>query len=78
MKKAIFIVLLCSATFSLYNCGTNNDANSHTHKDGSTHADHDTTKPVQEEFITADTLKIDSSKKDTSVHTHENGEKHTH
>lgn len=74
----MFIVLLCSASLSFYSCGTNADTKNHTHSDGSTHADHDTTKPVQQEFTTGDTLQVDTTKKDTGAHSHENGEKHSH
>jgi hypothetical protein len=58
----------------MYSCGGNNtESNTHTHSDGSTHADHDTVKPSQEVFNVADT-----AKKDTSMHMHDNGETHSH
>lgn len=55
-------------------CNNNSDSkNTHQHDDGSTHADHDTTKPVQQEFNV-----VDSTKKDTTTHTHDDGKKHSH
>lgn len=78
MKRAIFIVLLCSASFSFYSCGINADTKNHTHSDGSRHAEQDTTKSLQETFNAADTLNVDTTRADTSSHTHENGEKHSH
>jgi hypothetical protein len=73
MKK--IILFGCFAT-SLLLVACNNskkESGTHTHDDGSTHTDHDTTKPAQQEFNVADT-----AKKDTSTHTHDNGEKHSH
>jgi len=74
MKKLIFISSICAAMFFAISCGNNNSkTDTHVHDDGSTHQDHDTTKPVQQEFNVADTIK-----KDTIAHTHDNGKKHTH
>jgi hypothetical protein len=66
MKK-IFIVAALAATL-LYSCGKKEEG-THTHDDGSTHADHaaDTTK--QEEFNAADTAE---HKHDTTTHQHHN------
>ncbi|MBA2501046.1 MAG: hypothetical protein H0V30_15120 [Chitinophagaceae bacterium] len=68
---------LSLAVVLMISVGCNNNSKTeegtHTHDDGSTHMDHDTTKPVQQEFKVADTTKTD-----TSTHTHENGEKHSH
>ncbi|GEP97752.1 hypothetical protein CCY01nite_40120 [Chitinophaga cymbidii] len=46
----------------------------HTHADGSVHADHDTTKPAQESFSVGDSTKADTSK----PHTHADGKEHSH
>ncbi|MFT3845483.1 MAG: hypothetical protein QM725_10545 [Lacibacter sp.] len=73
MKKALLIASI--AVFALTTSCNNNSKpeGTHTHEDGSTHDDHDTTKPVQQEFNVADT-----TKKDTTTHTHADGEKHSH
>jgi hypothetical protein len=73
MKK-----LLLSASIAAFvlitSCNNNSKTEkTHTHDDGSTHAEHDTTKPAQQEFNVADT-----TKKDTTTHTHADGEKHSH
>ena len=73
MKK---ILLLASISIFVLttSCNNSNESkNTHLHEDGSTHDDHDTIKPVQQEFNVADT-----TKKDTTTHTHEDGEKHSH
>jgi hypothetical protein len=60
----------------MYSCGNAPEVKEgHTHSDGTTHADHDTTKPAQQEFTA-----VDSSSKtsDTASHTHEDGKKHAH
>ncbi len=70
------ILLLASISAFVLTTSCNNDSeakNTHTHDDGSAHAEHDTTKPAQQEFNVADT-----TKKDTTNHTHANGEKHSH
>jgi hypothetical protein len=80
MKKLLisgFIAILLSLT----SCGNNEaEQNTHTHEDGSTHADHDTTKPAQEEFNIADTTTKDTTNKDTikKKHTHKYGKAHSH
>ena len=74
----MLIALLCSASFTFFSCGSNADNNNHTHSDGSTHTDHDSTKPAQQEFSIVDTLQVDTTKKDTGTHAHEKGEKHSH
>ena len=74
MKKVLLISSICTALFFVSSCGNNNSqTDTHIHEDGSTHSDHDTAKPEQQEFNVNDTLK-----KDTSVHTHKDGEKHSH
>jgi len=75
MKKAIFSTVLGIATLAMIGCGNNGETKAHTHDDGSTHADHDTTKPAQQEFVVGDTTSKDSTGK---KHTHEDGEKHSH
>ena len=74
MKKLLLISSICAAMFFIVSCNNDNSkTDTHVHDDGSTHQDHDTTKPVQQEFNVGDT-----TKKDTSAHTHEDGKKHTH
>lgn len=75
MKKAIICAVLGIATFTIISCGNSEETKTHSHDDGSTHADHDTTRPVQQDFVVGD-----STVKDTTVsqHTHKDGEKHTH
>ncbi|HCL06538.1 MAG TPA: hypothetical protein DHW64_11505 [Chitinophagaceae bacterium] len=76
MKKSIFIALICSASLAMFSCDNAPEVKEgHTHSDGTTHADHDTTKPVQQEFNAADSS---SKTADTSAHTHEDGKKHSH
>jgi uncharacterized lipoprotein YehR (DUF1307 family) len=75
MKKTIFAALISLATFSLTSCGNNSESKTHTHEDGSTHADHDTPKLQQEEFVVSDTTHSDTT---SHEHTHEGGEKHSH
>ncbi len=75
MKKTFLIIALFSTSFGIAACSNQEKKDSHTHDDGSTHDDHasDTASVKQEEF------KVDSAKADTAaVHSHENGEKHTH
>ena len=75
MKKVIITALIGLASMAVISCGNNTDSKTHTHEDGSTHADHDTTKPVQEEFVVGDTTNKDTTGKE---HTHKDGEKHSH
>lgn len=73
MKK---ILLLSGITAILFTSACNNKSNeegAHQHEDGSTHVHADTVKPAQQEFQVTDTLK-----KDTTAHTHKDGEKHSH
>jgi hypothetical protein len=61
MKK-LFVAVIASL-FILASCGKKAEDGTHTHDDGSTHADHaDTTK--QEEFNAADTTAQDTTKHD--------------
>jgi hypothetical protein len=79
MKKAIFCAFIGIATLSMISCGNNAETNAetktHTHDDGSTHADHDTSKPAQQEFVVGDSTAKDTTAKE---HTHKDGEKHSH
>ncbi len=76
MKKVLFIGSFCAAVFFAASCdNSQTEQKTHTHEDGSTHADHDTTKPVQQEFVVGDTTKTDTSHQE---HTHADGEKHSH
>ncbi|MDX2046392.1 MAG: hypothetical protein SFU87_06380 [Chitinophagaceae bacterium] len=76
MKKLLFL-LFVTAFISFISCNNNTKTEStdtHTHADGSTHEDHDTSKPLQQEFKVADS----AAKKDTGTHTHPDGAKHSH
>jgi hypothetical protein len=76
MKKMLVIGSLCTMLLSVGSCSNNqSQEGTHTHDDGSTHADHDTTKPNQQEFNVADSADKDSPGK---PHTHKDGETHTH
>jgi hypothetical protein len=76
MKKTLVIGSLCTILLCFGSCSDNqSEQGTHTHNDGSTHADHDTTKPKQEEFKVTDSSQKDSTPKE---HTHADGEKHTH
>ncbi len=75
MKKIFFSGCLSVILFSVVACNDNSKADTHTHEDGTTHADHDTTKPAQEEFNVTDTTNKDTAGK---VHTHKDGETHSH
>jgi hypothetical protein len=74
MKKLLLLASITSfVLITSCNNGEESKEKTHQHDDGSTHAEHDTTKPVQQEFKVADT-----TKKDTTTHTHADGEKHSH
>ncbi|GAB2664628.1 hypothetical protein GCM10027036_18220 [Flavihumibacter cheonanensis] len=81
MKPFISLLLLAAGSF-IMSCNDAPKEQTHTHEDGSTHADHatDTTKPVQQEFTLTDSTKTDSLKTDTSgkAHTHADGKEHVH
>jgi hypothetical protein len=74
MKKAILLacISICIVTISCNN--EKQGEGTHQHDDGSTHTDHDTTAPKQEEFTIGDSTKKDT----TGDHTHEDGKKHSH
>ena len=79
MKKFIGIAI-CSFALAFSACSEQSETpKTHTHDDGSTHADHeaDTIKPQQEEFKATDSLNAptDSSGKQ---HVHDDGTEHTH
>ena len=74
MRKMLFVSSICAAMFFVSSCGNNNSkTDTHIHEDGSTHSDHDTTKPVQQEFNVTDSIK-----KDTTTHKHDDGSTHSH
>lgn len=75
MKKILLGASLAIALTLAFSCNNNSkkEPGTHTHDDGSTHTDHDTSKPVQQEFKV-----VDTTKKDTGTHTHADGEKHSH
>ena len=78
MKK---ILLLTGITVLVFTTACNNESKNedvHKHEDGTEHAHADTVKPAQQEFVVTDSLRTDSLKKDTSAHSHEGGEKHSH
>ncbi len=75
MKKlipaiAILAMIACNSSSKEQSHGEG----THTHEDGSVHADHDTAKPAQESFTPADTAKQDTTK----AHTHADGHTHSH
>jgi hypothetical protein len=75
MKKAIVTAFIGMASLIMISCGNSTESKTHTHDDGSTHPDHDTTKPAQQEFTVGDTTGKDTTVKE---HTHKDGEKHSH
>jgi len=77
MKKVFLTASLAIALCFAFSCNDNTktETGTHTHKDGATHADHDTVKPKQEEFIVADSTHKDST---GNEHTHGDGKKHSH
>lgn len=73
MKKSLLLASI-SAFVLTTSCNNGTEKkDTHTHYDGSTHADHDTTRPAQQEFNVSDT-----TLRDTGTHTHADGEKHSH
>lgn len=76
MEKLIFSFFFAGITaLAMISCDNNTGTKTHTHEDGSTHSDHDTTKPAQEEFVVGDSTSKDTTAKE---HTHKVGEKHSH
>jgi hypothetical protein len=75
MKKVFISAFIGIASLLIISCGNNTESNTHTHEDGSTHTDHDTTQPMQEEFMVSDSTHMDSIRQE---HTHKDGEKHSH
>lgn len=76
MKKFFSLAAIAAVIlFAACNEATQ-ESGTHTHEDGSTHTDHDTTRPPQQEFVVGDTTvkAVDSTKE----HTHADGEKHSH
>lgn len=82
MKQFFSIGILAMSLFVLSCNEAPKESGTHTHDDGSTHSDHDTTAPVQQEFKPGDstaraadsTAAVDSTKE----HQHADGEKHSH
>jgi protein involved in sex pheromone biosynthesis len=77
MKKTLSILALSVFLFAACNNAKedSHEEGTHTHDDGSTHADHakaDTTK--QEEFSVA----TDTTKAESKPHAHEDGKEHKH
>ena len=76
MKK-VFVIAIVAITIVSYSCNGNSAGKKgeHTHPDGSTHSDHDTTKPNQQGFKISD-----STHTDTAGHEHSHGDslKHSH
>ena len=77
MKKVFITANLAIALCFAFSCNNNSktEPGTHTHEDGSTHIDHDTTKPKQQEFKVSDSTRKDSTGKE---HTHKDGSKHSH
>lgn len=77
MKKIFLAVNLSIALCAFFACNNNakTESGAHMHEDGSTHADHDSTKSKQEEFIVPDSTHKDSTGKE---HTHKDGKEHSH
>jgi len=87
MKKILFIIAALAILFSSCGTRTNENTDSHTHDDGTVHADHQNgsdTIPEQEIFevqndsdqLGKDTLK--SADESDHEHSHENGHEHQH
>ena len=74
MKKTFILGSLILFTISFTACNNSTEPKTHIHEDGSTHSDHDTTKPKQKEFTVDDSSYKDSTKE----HTHKEGSKHSH
>ena len=73
MKKVLITASMVLIACIAISCNNSQDSNTHKHEDGSTHTDHDTTKPKQQEF------KADSARKESTVeHTHDDSTKHSH
>lgn len=74
MKKLLLFAIIPSFIL-ITSCNNTEESKekTHQHDDGSTHAEHDTTKPAQQEFNV-----VDTTKKDTTKHSHADGEKHSH
>lgn len=75
MKKTILYAMICVATLTTISCADTEDKNTHVHEDGSTHTNHDTVKPVQEQFSVTDTS---SHSESDDEHTHGDGKPHSH
>jgi hypothetical protein len=75
VKKTFISGSLILSVLFLAACNNSTEPKTHTHEDGSTHADHDTAKPKQQEFIIGDSTGKDSSSKE---HTHKDGSRHSH
>jgi hypothetical protein len=78
MKK-VFLLGSTLCTLLLFAaCNDQKTADTHEHEDGATHSDHapDTAKLQQQEFTVGDSTKADTVTKE--VHTHKDGEKHSH
>ena len=76
MKK-IFVFAIFATALASYSCNNNSTGkkDTHTHPDGSTHSDHDTTKPNQQEFKVSDSTHTDSAGHE---HSHGDSIKHSH
>jgi hypothetical protein len=74
MKTSIVRAMLCVAVIMTISCSNSSDEKTHLHDDGTSHADHDTTKPAQQEFSVGDSAIADTTKE----HSHADGKKHSH
>jgi hypothetical protein len=75
MKKMFFSICLAIGIVSMIGCSNGAETDTHKHDDGSTHADHDTAKTIQQEFTVGDSTHTDSTGK---AHSHEDGSEHKH
>jgi hypothetical protein len=66
----LFAITACQNT----NKPHTHDDSTHTHEDGSTHSNHDTSAAKQETFTVGDSTKTDTTK----PHTHKDGTSHSH
>jgi hypothetical protein len=73
--KNLFLIGSLFLCLTMTACNNNKEEGAHVHEDGTTHSDHDTTKPVQQEFTVGDSTTVDTS---TKPHVHEDGKKHDH
>jgi hypothetical protein len=77
MKRLFSIGSLVMALLLAIACENTESNGTHTHDDGTTHADHDTSVPAQQEFTVGDSTKTADSSSHKRPHSH-GGQSHTH